>query len=68
MDNALAGLSRQLMPRYALHRRRTPVGSHVGENLRRVGEQVPEEHRGPVQRIVFGGENERLADAIPVKR
>ena len=67
MDDALARLAAQLVAGDAFHRRRAPVSAHVGENLRRVGEQVPKEHGGAVERIVFGGENKRLTDAVPVE-
>ena len=49
MENAPARLSGQLVTGDALHRRRTPVGAHVGENLRRVGEQVAKEHGSAVE-------------------
>ena len=44
-----------------------PVCTHVGEDLRRVGQQVAEQHRGTVQRVVLGGHDGGLADAGPVE-
>ena len=44
-----------------------PVGTHVGEDLRRVRQQVAEQHRGAVKRVVLGGHDGRLADAGPVE-
>ena len=44
-----------------------PVGAHVGEDLRRVGQQVAEEHRRAVERVVLGGHDGGLADAGPVE-
>ena len=45
----------------------TPVGAHIGEDLRRVGQQVAEQHRGTVERVVLGGHDGGLADAGPVE-
>ena len=44
-----------------------PIGTHVGEDLRRVRQQVAEQHRGTVKRVVLGGHDGRLADAGPVE-
>ena len=52
---------------YALDRCLGPIGAHVGENLRTVGEQLHEQHAKPVERVVFGGEHVGLARAVPVK-
>ena len=45
-----------------------PVGAHVGEDLRRVRQQLAEEHAHAVERIVLGGEHVCLARAVPVER
>ena len=45
----------------------TPVGAHIGEDLRRVGQQVAEQHRGTVERVVLGGHNGGLTDTGPVE-
>ena len=52
----------------ALDRFRTPVGAHVAEAGGGAGQQVAEEHRHAVERIVFGGDHERFTDAVPVER
>src|SRR5689334_1731264 len=45
-----------------------PVSSNVGEELRGAGQQVTEQHRGSVERIVLRGADEGLPDAVPVER
>jgi len=46
----------------------TPEGAHIRENLRAIGQEVAEQHRERVQRVVLRGEDVRLADAGPIER
>ena len=68
VDDAVRGLARQFPARGALYGFGAPIGAYVGEKLRLIGQQVHEEHRNAVQRVVFGGEGVGFADAVPVER
>ena len=50
-----------------LHRLRAPVGTHIRENLRPVGQKLHEQHAQAVEHIVFRRQHVRLARAVPVK-
>lgn len=67
MNNAVLSKAGQRFTRDALHRLWRPVGAHIGKDLRRTGELMAEQHRHAVQAVVFGGDNERFAYAIPVE-
>ena len=45
-----------------------PVGAHVGEDLRAVGQQLHEEHADAVEHVVFRCEDHRLLRAFEVER
>ena len=68
MEKTPGGPAFQAVPGYPLHRIRTPVSAHIAENLGRVGEQMPQEHRDTVQAIVLGGHNVGPAESVPVER
>ena len=51
----------------SLDRFRAPIGAHVREHLRAVGQQLHEQHAEAVERIVFGGKDVRLTRAVPVE-
>ena len=68
MNDAVRGLARQFPACGALYGLRAPIGADVGKELRLVGQQVHEEHRNAVQRVVLGGEGVGFADAVPVER
>ncbi len=68
MDYAAGGTSGQLTSGHTPDGFRTPVGAHVGEDLRGVGEQMAEQHGHTVERIVFRGHDIGLTYAVPVER
>jgi len=65
--NAARRSAFQLVTGDALDRVRAPVGAHVGEDLGGVGEQVTQKHRHAVKAVIFRGNDEWSADAVPVK-
>ena len=67
MQEAARRLALQVAARDSLDRLGTPVGAHVREELGGAGEQVAEEHGDAVERVVFGGDDVGLADAVPVE-
>jgi len=46
---------------------RTPVGAHVGKNLRGVGEQMTKQHRSAIETIILRRDDVGRADAVPVE-
>ena len=68
MDDTARGAARQLAARDTAHGFGRPVGAHVGEELRAAGEQVQQEHRHAVERVILRSEGNRAADAVPVER
>ena len=68
MDDASCGAAREPAARDALDGFGGPERAYVGEELRPVGQQVQQEHRSAVERVVFRGEGDCFADAVPVER
>ena len=68
MDEAIGGQTAQHSTCDALHGFGAPVGADVGEHHATVSQQVTEEHGHAIQEIVLGGEDLRLALAVPVER
>ena len=68
VDDAARGLAFELQARHTLHGLGRPVGAHVGEDLRTVRQQVHQQHRDTVERVVLRGEGDRLPDSVPVER
>ncbi len=68
VDYAARRASRELLARDALHRLRAPISAHVREYLRAPREEVVEEHRHAVARVVLRGEGDGLARSVPVER
>ncbi len=46
----------------------TPIGAYIREHLRRVGQELAEQHGNPVEGIVFGGKHIGFPRAPPVER
>ncbi len=68
VNNAVLSPVSELLAGNAFNRLRRPVGTHIGEDLRGAGHQVPKEHCHAVQTVIFGRHHVRLANAIPVER
>ena len=68
MDDSLGGLTLKRKAGNPLHGLRAPVGPHIGKQLRTVGQQVQQEHRYAVQRIVLRCEGNGLTNPVPVER
>src|SRR2546421_13037128 len=68
MEETMLGVAFQYVAGDALNRGGTPIGAHIRKHLRGVGEQMAEEHGSAVERIVFGGDHERLANTVPIER
>src|SRR5437588_4394807 len=68
MEETMLGFAFQYVAGDALNRGGAPIRAHIRKHLRAVGEQMAEEHGCTIERIVFGGDDERLANAVPVKR
>ena len=67
MNDAVLSKAGQRFTRHAFNRLWRPVGAHIGKDLGRAGELMAEQHRYAVQAVVFGCDNERFTNAIPVK-
>ena len=52
---------------HTLYRFRTPVGSNIGKDRCRAGEQFAEQHCRTIQAVIFGCQNGRLFFPVPVK-
>ena len=65
--DAAGGFALQFLTRYAFYGFGAPVGAHVGENGGRLGNQVTQQHGYAVQGVVFRGQDEGFADAVPVE-
>ncbi len=68
MDESARRNARGGFARYAFHGFGAPVGAHVAEHHAAVGQQVAEEHGQAVHGVIFGSQDVRLADAVPVER
>ena len=57
----------QSMPGHALDGIGRPVGADIGEQLRRSGKQMAEQHGRAVQGVVFRSDDVGLANAVPIE-
>ena len=66
VDDSLCRFAGQLFTGYTQYGFGTPVRSDVGKELRRIRQQIAEQHGCSVERVVLGGQNEWRADTAPV--
>src|SRR4030042_6858183 len=67
MDDAVFRPAFQSLSCHAFHGFRAPVGSHIGEDLSCVSEQMPEKHGHPVQAVILCCHDEGFTNPVPVK-
>ena len=67
MDDAAGRLALKFFTGHALHGLGAPVGAHIGKDGGRLGHQVSQEHGHAVEGVVFRGQHEGFADAVPVE-
>jgi len=68
VDNAVFRQSGERLAGDAFNRVRRPVGAHVGKHLGGAGQLVAHQHRHAVEAVVFRGDDEGFAYAVPVER
>ena len=67
VDDSWGGLAGKFLAGHPLDGLRTPVRPDIGEDLRTVGQKMCHQHGGAVEGVVLGGEDGRLATAVPVE-
>ncbi|MPN30587.1 hypothetical protein SDC9_178058 [bioreactor metagenome] len=67
VNDAVLGVTFQLLAGDALDRLRTPIGANVREDTGAVCQQVLKEHGHRVERVVFGADDKRFPQPVPVE-